>query len=38
MHVHAEDKASGKKDKIVITNNKGRMSQEEIDRLVKEAE
>merc|ERR1712203_594085 len=32
------DKASGKSEKITITNDKGRLSQEEIDRMVKEAE
>lgn len=34
----AEDKASGKSEKITITNDKGRLSQEEIDRMVREAE
>nr|GEU94731.1 luminal-binding protein 5 [Tanacetum cinerariifolium] len=38
MSVKAEDKASGKTEKITITNKKGRLSQEEIDRMVKEAE
>ena len=36
--VSAEDKANGKKEEITITNDKGRLSQEEIDRMVKEAE
>lgn len=35
---NAEDKASGKAEKITITNDKGRLSQEEIDRMVKESE
>lgn len=34
----AEDKASGKSEKITITNEKGRLSQDEIDLMVKEAE
>ena len=34
----AVDKASGKSEKITITNDKGRLSQEEIDRMVSEAE
>jgi heat shock protein 5 len=38
LNVGAEDKASGKSEKITITNDKGRLSQEEIDRMVKEAE
>lgn len=38
MNVAAEDKGTGKKEKITITNDKGRLSQEEIDRMVKEAE
>ncbi|KAI3980437.1 hypothetical protein MKX01_038609 [Papaver californicum] len=38
LNVKAEDKASGKAEKITITNEKGRLSQEEIDRMVKEAE
>jgi len=36
--VSAEDKANGKREEITITNDKGRLSQEEIDRMVKEAE
>merc|ERR1712146_176637 len=32
------DKGTGKSNKITITNDKGRLSQEEIDRMVKEAE
>ncbi|KAL2550806.1 Mediator of RNA polymerase II transcription subunit 37f [Forsythia ovata] len=38
LNVKAEDKASGRSEKITITNDKGRLSQEEIDRMVKEAE
>eukprot|EP01061_Rhynchopus_euleeides_P024830 TRINITY_DN3_c0_g1_i1.p1 TRINITY_DN3_c0_g1~~TRINITY_DN3_c0_g1_i1.p1 ORF type:complete len:634 (+),score=351.22 TRINITY_DN3_c0_g1_i1:78-1979(+) len=36
--VGAEDKASGTKEAITITNDKGRLSEEEIERMVKEAE
>jgi len=35
--VSAEDKGTGKAEKITITNDKGRLSQEEIDRMVQEA-
>lgn len=38
LNVKAEDKASGKSEKITITNDKGRLTQEEIDRMVREAE
>ncbi|KAL3689448.1 hypothetical protein R1sor_015757 [Riccia sorocarpa] len=38
LNVRAEDKGTGKSEKITITNDKGRLSQEEIDRMVKEAE
>lgn len=38
LNVSAEDKGTGKKEKITITNEKGRLSQEEIDRMVQEAE
>ena len=38
MNVSAEDKATNKKNKITITNDKGRLSKEEIDKMVKEAE
>jgi hypothetical protein len=38
LNVAAEDKGTGKKEKITITAEKGRLSQEEIDRMVKEAE
>eukprot|EP00771_Trimastix_marina_P000572 gnl/Trimastix_PCT/1591.p1 GENE.gnl/Trimastix_PCT/1591~~gnl/Trimastix_PCT/1591.p1 ORF type:complete len:671 (+),score=274.09 gnl/Trimastix_PCT/1591:90-2102(+) len=37
LSVSAEEKASGQKQSIVITNNKGRLSQEEIDRMIEEA-
>lgn len=37
LNVNAEDKASGKSHKIVITNEKGRLSQEEIDKMVNSA-
>jgi len=38
LNVSAQDKASGKAEKITITNDKGRLSKEEIDKLVQEAE
>jgi len=38
MNVNAVDKASGKSNKITITNNKGRLSKDDIEKLVKEAE
>jgi heat shock protein 5 len=38
MQVAAQDKGTGKSEKIVITNDKGRLSQEEIERMIKEAE
>ena len=34
----AEDKGTGKREKITITNDKGRLSQDEIERMVSEAE
>merc|ERR1711924_580142 len=34
----AEDKGTGKNEKITITNDKGRLSQEDIERMVQEAE
>jgi len=37
-HVSAEDKGTGKSEKIVITADKGRLSEEEIERMVKDAE
>jgi len=38
LNVGAEDKGTGKSEKITITADKGRLSQEEIERMVKEAE
>jgi len=38
MNVAAADKSTGKSNKITITNDKGRLSQEDIERMVKEAE
>lgn len=38
MNVSAKEKAMGKEQKITISNNKGRLSKEEIERMVKEAE
>ncbi|RLN18513.1 luminal-binding protein 4-like [Panicum miliaceum] len=38
LHVTAADKAGGRSKSITITNDKGRLSQEEIDRMVREAE
>eukprot|EP00271_Cylindrocystis_brebissonii_P019258 TRINITY_DN57_c0_g1_i1.p1 TRINITY_DN57_c0_g1~~TRINITY_DN57_c0_g1_i1.p1 ORF type:complete len:666 (-),score=180.00 TRINITY_DN57_c0_g1_i1:183-2180(-) len=38
LNVKAEDKGTGKAEKITITNDKGRLSQEEIERMVQEAE
>ena len=38
LNVSASDKASGKSETITITNDKGRLSQEEIERMVDEAE
>merc|ERR1719515_260996 len=38
LNVGAEDKGTGSKEKITITNDSGRLSQEEIDRMVQEAE
>ncbi|OAY80294.1 Heat shock cognate 70 kDa protein [Ananas comosus] len=38
LHVSAEDKTAGVKNQITITNDKGRLSKEEIERLVREAE
>ena len=34
----AEDKSGGKTEKITITNDKGRLSQEDIDAVVRDAE
>jgi molecular chaperone DnaK (HSP70) len=38
LNVSAEDKTTGQKNKITITNDKGRLSQDEIERMVSEAE
>jgi len=38
LNVAAEDKGTGKKEAITITNDKDRLSQADIDRMVKEAE
>merc|ERR1719434_190792 len=38
LQVSAEDKGTGKAEKITITAEKGRLSEEEIERMVKEAE
>jgi len=38
MNVTAEDKQSGKSENITIKNEKGRLTQDEIDRMIKEAE
>ncbi|XP_024985512.1 luminal-binding protein-like [Cynara cardunculus var. scolymus] len=38
LNVKAEDKGTGKAEKITITNEKGRLSQEDIERMVREAE
>ena len=38
MNIEAKDKGSGKTEAITITNDKGRLSAEDIERMVKEAE
>jgi len=38
LNVSAQDKASGKSNKITITNDKGRLSKDEIERMVNDAE
>ena len=38
LNVSAAEKSTGKSNKIAITNDKGRLSKEEIDRMVEEAE
>merc|ERR1719223_2448706 len=38
LNVGAEDKGTGKAEKITITNDKGRLSQEDIERMVQEVE
>jgi L1 cell adhesion molecule like protein len=38
LNVSAEDKTTGKKNKITITNDKGRLTKEQIEKMVSEAE
>merc|ERR1711977_413993 len=38
LNVGAQDKGTGKKEKITITNDSGRLSQEEIDKMINDAE
>merc|ERR1711918_266610 len=38
LNVSAEEKSTGKVNKITITNDKGRLSKEEIEKMVQEAE
>merc|ERR1719482_2251477 len=38
LNVSAQDKSTGKQNQITITNEKGRLSQADIDRMVQEAE
>jgi L1 cell adhesion molecule like protein len=38
LNINAVEKSTGKSNKITITNDKGRLSQEEIDRMVSDAE
>jgi len=38
LNVHATDKATGKAERITITNEKGRLSKEEIENMVRESE
>eukprot|EP01115_Flamella_aegyptia_P005800 TRINITY_DN243_c0_g1_i2.p1 TRINITY_DN243_c0_g1~~TRINITY_DN243_c0_g1_i2.p1 ORF type:complete len:580 (-),score=344.89 TRINITY_DN243_c0_g1_i2:40-1779(-) len=38
LNVSAEDKTTGSKNKITITNDKGRLSKDQIERMVREAE
>ncbi len=38
LRVSASDKGTGKSESITITNEKGRLSQDDIDRMVEEAE
>lgn len=38
LNVTASDKSTGRENKITITNDKGRLSKDEIDRMVKEAD
>merc|ERR1712216_269481 len=38
LNVGAEDKGTGKTEKITITNDKGRLTEEQIEKMIKEAE
>merc|ERR1719201_2256398 len=38
LNVNAEDKGTGKSEKITITNDKGRLTEEEIEKMIKDAE
>ena len=38
LNVSAEDKATGNKNRITITNDTGRLTKEQIERMLKEAE
>jgi len=38
MNVQASESTSGKKENVVITNEKGRLSQEEIEQMLRDAE
>merc|ERR1719232_1271261 len=38
LNVMAEDKGTGKSEKITITNDKGRLTEEQIEKMIKEAE
>ena len=38
MNIHAEDKASKKTNKITITNDKGGLSKDDIEKLMKDAD
>merc|ERR1712086_506041 len=38
LNVNAEDKATGKSEAITITNDKGRLTEEQIEKMIKEAE
>merc|ERR1711939_584922 len=38
LNVNAEDKGTGKAEKITITNDKGRLTEEEIEKMIKDAE
>jgi L1 cell adhesion molecule like protein len=38
LNVSAEDKTTGQKNKITITNDKGRLSKDDIEKMVQDAE